>query len=108
MSGHMWANMTRTLWTGKRIPALMVSTAEKGSMVLNSFEFSDVQIVFPNESTAVMTRHVKQGVSQRGDNTSTLQEMHRDYVGARARLRLRMIARAIHPMTPMRTAQGSR
>lgn len=71
-------------------PALMVSShgamkfdhegyrrmAEKGSLVLKSFELSDVQVVFPNESTAVMTYHVKQGVSQRGNNTNTMQEMN--------------------------------
>jgi hypothetical protein len=71
-------------------PALMVSShgvmkfdhagyrrmAKNGSMVLKSFELSDVQVVFPNDSTAVMTYHVKQGVSQRGNDASTLQEMN--------------------------------
>ena len=71
-------------------PALMVSShgamkfdhagyrkmAEKGSMVLTSFELSDVEVVFPNETTAVLTYHVKQGVAPRGKGESTAQEMN--------------------------------
>ena len=55
-------------------PSLMVSShgamkfghdeyrkmAEQGSLVLESYELSDMQVVFPNESTAVVTYHVKQ------------------------------------------------
>jgi uncharacterized protein DUF4440 len=71
-------------------PALMVSThgamkfdhdgyrqmAEKGSMVLKSFELSDMQVVFPNASTAVLTYHVKQKVTPRGKDDGAVQEMH--------------------------------
>ena len=71
-------------------PALMVSShgamqfdhagyrqmAEKGSMVLTSFELSDMQVVFPNDSTAVLTYHVKQEVTPRGKNQRTVQEMN--------------------------------
>ena len=71
-------------------PALMVSAngamkfdhdgyrkmAENGSWVLKSFELSDVQVMFPNESTALMTYRVKQGVSERGKNQDTVQEMN--------------------------------
>lgn len=72
-------------------PALMVSShgamkfdhegyrqmAEKGTMVLKSFEFSDMEVVFPNDSTAVLTYHVKQGVAQRGNGgQSSVQEMN--------------------------------
>ena len=61
-------------------PALMVSShgamkfdhdgyrkmAEQGGMVLKSFELSDVEVVFPNDTTAILTYHVKQGVAPRG------------------------------------------
>jgi len=71
-------------------PALMVSShgamkfdhdgyrkmAENGTSVLKSFKLSDVQVVFPNESTAILTYHVKQGVAQRGKEKDTVQEMN--------------------------------
>lgn len=71
-------------------PALMVSShgtmkfdhdgyrqmAEKGSMVLQSFELSDMNVVFPNDSTAVLTYHVKQKMAKRGDSKGALQEMN--------------------------------
>ena len=71
-------------------PALMVSShgamkfdhdgyrqmAEKGSMVLKSYELSDMNVVFPNDSTAVLSYHVKQKLAQRGNNKSALQEMN--------------------------------
>lgn len=60
-------------------PALMVSAhgamqfdhagyrkmADQGSMVVTGFDFDDMQVVFPNESTAVLTYHVKQQVAPR-------------------------------------------
>jgi len=71
-------------------PALMVSAhgamkfdhdgyrqmAEHGTMVLTSFEFSDMQVVFPNDSTAILTYGVKQGVASRGETSDkTTQQM---------------------------------
>jgi len=70
-------------------PALMVSShgamqfdheqyrqmAEKGSMVVKSFELSDMQVVFPTDGTAVMTYRVKQALSERGDSKQVEQEM---------------------------------
>ena len=50
--------------------------AEKGAMVLESFELSDMNVVFPNDDTAVLTYHVTQKTSQRGDGKSTTQEMN--------------------------------
>lgn len=50
--------------------------AEKGSMVLKSFELSDVQVVFPNESTALLTYHVKQEMAPRGKDGGPVQEMN--------------------------------
>ena len=71
-------------------PALMVSShgaikfdhagyrkmAEQGSMVVTSFELSEVETVFPNDTTAILTYRVKQQVAARGDGKSTLQEMN--------------------------------
>lgn len=71
-------------------PALMVSAhgsmkfdhsgyrkmADKGSMVLTSFEFSDMDVVFPNEQTALLTYRVKQGVATRGSGRRSVQEMN--------------------------------
>jgi hypothetical protein len=71
-------------------PALMVSAhgamkfdhdgyrkmAEQGAMVLTSFELSDVDVVFPNEKTAIMSYHVKQAMAPRGKAQSTVQEMN--------------------------------
>ena len=74
-------------------PALMVSThgamkfdhagyrkmADHGTMVVNSFELSDMEVVFPTESTAILSYHVKQGVAPRGKggkSATTEQEMH--------------------------------
>ena len=70
-------------------PALMVSAhgamkfdheayrkmSKEGPMVLTSFELSDVDVVFPNDATAVLTYRVKQGMAARGKKASTTQEM---------------------------------
>ena len=71
-------------------PALMVSThgsmkfdhagyrkmAEHGTQVLSAFELSDEQVVFPNDTTAVMIYKVRQEVSPRGGKERTVQEMN--------------------------------
>lgn len=71
-------------------PALMVSShgamkfdhagyrkmAEQGSMVVTSFELSNVETVFPNDTTAILTYRVRQEVAPRGDGESTEQEMN--------------------------------
>jgi ketosteroid isomerase-like protein len=70
-------------------PAVMVSThgamkfdhdgyrkmAEQGTMVLTSFKLTDVEVVFPNEATAVLMYHVKQTMALRGKTESVTQEM---------------------------------
>lgn len=70
-------------------PALMVSAhgsmkfdhegyrkmAEHGSMVLTSFELGDVDVVFPNDKTAILMYRVKQGVAPRGNGSNSVQEM---------------------------------
>jgi ketosteroid isomerase-like protein len=51
--------------------------AEQGSWVLKSYELSDMNVEFPNDTTAVATYHVKQQVSQRGKSDGPLtQEMN--------------------------------
>jgi hypothetical protein len=50
--------------------------AEKGPKVLRSFELSDMQVVFPNQSTAVLTYRVKQDVAPRGQDHGTVEEMN--------------------------------
>jgi hypothetical protein len=71
-------------------PALMVSghgamefdhagyrrMAEQGAMVLRSFELSNMHVMFPNESTAVLTYHVKQRMSPRDKTDAMTQEMN--------------------------------
>ena len=71
-------------------PALMVSAhgamkfdhagyrkmAEQGSMVVTAFELNDVQTVFPNDATAILTYRVRQKVATRQDGKSTEQEMN--------------------------------
>lgn len=69
-------------------PALMVSAhgsmkfdhagyrqmADHGAMVVNSFEFSDMEVVFANDSTAILSYRVKQGIAPRGEGATTEQE----------------------------------
>lgn len=72
-------------------PALMVSAhgamqfdhagyrkmADQGSMVVTGFDFDDMQVVFPNETTAVLTYHVKQQVAPRDKKGKSMaQEMN--------------------------------
>jgi hypothetical protein len=70
-------------------PALMVSShgsmkfdhagyrrmAKQGPKVLKSFELKDVEVVFPNDTTAILTYGVKQSVGARDDSKSETQEM---------------------------------
>ena len=50
--------------------------AEQGAMVLTSFELSDVEVTFPNEKTAIVSYHVKQGMAPRGKKRGSVQEMN--------------------------------
>jgi len=70
-------------------PALMVSQhgamtfdhagyrrmADQDSMVLTSFELNDVDVLFPNDSTAIVTYRVKQNVAPRGKGKGKTTEM---------------------------------
>ncbi|MEP6791851.1 MAG: nuclear transport factor 2 family protein, partial [Ramlibacter sp.] len=78
-------------------PALMVSAhgamqfdhagyrkmADQGTMVVKSFELSDMDVVFPNDDTAILTYHVKQAVAERGKSAETRQEMNDSSVWTR-------------------------
>ena len=69
-------------------PSLMVSShgamsfdhqkyrqmAEQGKMVLRSYELSDMQVIFPNENTAVATYRVRQTMGPRGKSDGTTTE----------------------------------
>ena len=50
--------------------------AEKGPMVLRSYVLSDLNVLFPNASTAVITYRSKQEMSPRGKSQGTVQEMN--------------------------------
>jgi ketosteroid isomerase-like protein len=93
-------------------PALMVSEhgamkfdhegyrkmAEQGSMVLTSFELSDMDVVFPNDRTAVLTYHVKQSVAKRGDGHGAVQKMHDSSTWVQAGKQWKCVA---HTETPV-------
>ena len=72
-------------------PSLMVSShgamrfdhaayrkmAEQSPQVLTSFELSDMKVVFPNDSTAVLTYHARQTMAPRGQaDGGATQEMN--------------------------------
>ncbi len=96
---RFWQSMvdqdTDTALTMLSEPSLMVSShgamkfdhaayrkmAEQGSMVVKSFELKDVEVVFANDSTAIVTYSVRQSVAPRdggkmGSGQSTEQEMN--------------------------------
>ncbi|HEY0818044.1 MAG TPA: nuclear transport factor 2 family protein [Rhizobacter sp.] len=78
-------------------PALMVSShgamqfdhgqyrqmADQGSMVVKSFELSDMNVVFPTDETAVLTYRVKQALAMRGKPELIHQDMADSSVWAR-------------------------
>lgn len=49
--------------------------ADQGPMVITGFEFKDMDVVFPNDTTAVLTYHVKQTMSPRGKGQEVTQEV---------------------------------
>jgi hypothetical protein len=50
--------------------------AETGPMVLTCYELSDMQVIFPNETTAIATYRVRQEVSRRDSKEGDVQEMN--------------------------------
>ncbi|HTE39334.1 MAG TPA: nuclear transport factor 2 family protein [Steroidobacteraceae bacterium] len=71
-------------------PSLMVSSygamkfdhkgyremAAKGSMIVKSFELNDIDVVFPNETTAIVSYKVKQEVAARGKAETKTEELN--------------------------------
>ena len=71
-------------------PALMVSAhgamqfdhaayrkmVDKGTMIITSYEFSDMKVMQPNPTTAILTYSVKQVLKSREKGESTTQEMN--------------------------------
>ena len=71
-------------------PSLMVSThgsmkfdhaafrkmAQQDALVLTDFELTDLEVVFPNDSTALVTYHAKQTMAAKGKSDKTVQEMN--------------------------------
>lgn len=72
--------------------------AEQGSQVVTSFELSDVDVVFPNDATAIVTYKVKQGIAPRGTSTSAVQEMNDSSTWVRANGQWQC---AMHTETPI-------
>ena len=58
---------------GQRFPAGWVKIAS--APTLTSFKLSDVEVVSPNEATAVLMYHVKQTMALRGKTEGVTQEM---------------------------------
>lgn len=93
-------------------PALMVSShgamkfdhagyrqmADQGSMVVNSFELNDIEVVFPSVSTAILSYRVKQGIAPRGKGATTEQEMRDTSTGVKTEHGWRC---AMHTETPV-------
>ena len=50
--------------------------AEQGSMVLTGFELRDLDVLFPNAATAIVTYKVKQSMATRGGKNGTVLEMN--------------------------------
>ena len=74
--------------------------AEQGSMVVTSFALSDVEVMFPTETTAVMTYRVKQSVAARDGGNSTTQDMSDTSTWVHVGNRWRCV---LHTESPMQT-----
>lgn len=98
-------------------PSLMVSThgamkfghdeyrqmAEQGSMVIKAYELSDMEVIFPNDETAVLTYHVKQEMASRGEKKTLKQEMNDTSTWIRSGDRWRCV---MHTETPADAPQA--
>ena len=94
LENRFWQSMvdqdTDTALSMLAEPALMVSShgamkfdhagyrkmADQGTMVIKAFELSDIEVVFPNDTTAILTYSVKQSVADRGKAGSKTQHMN--------------------------------
>jgi len=79
-------------------PALMVSAhgamkfdhaayrkmVDQGTTLITAYEFSDMQVTFPNPATAIITYHVKQTLKSRKAGDITVEEMNDSSTWVRA------------------------
>jgi len=79
--------------------------AERGTMVVTAFELTDVEVVFPNDATAVMMYKVKQTVTPRGKRQGETQDMIDSSTWVRQGAEWRC---AMHTETPVAAKAGSR
>lgn len=49
--------------------------AEQATMALSSFKLDDVEVLFPNDTTAILTYSVQQEITPKGKNTPVKQAM---------------------------------
>jgi ketosteroid isomerase-like protein len=71
--------------------------ADKGPMTLSEFQLSEMRVVFPNDSTAVVTYHARQKVAARGSSDGAVQEMNDSSVWIKDRGNWRCV---MHTETP--------
>ncbi len=74
--------------------------AEQGSMVIKSFELSDMDAIFPNPDTAILSYKVRQVLCARGGSEEITQDMTDTSVWVRQRSEWRC---AMHTETPVET-----
>ncbi|WP_298929624.1 nuclear transport factor 2 family protein [uncultured Ramlibacter sp.] len=75
--------------------------ASQGPQVLTSFELDDIQVVFPNEDTAVLTYRATQGVAPRGNKEAEeFEEMNDSSTWVRAGKAWKCV---LHTETPVAT-----
>ncbi|HUQ10372.1 MAG TPA: nuclear transport factor 2 family protein [Steroidobacteraceae bacterium] len=77
--------------------------AEQGPNVVTDFELSDVNVLFPNDSTAILTYHVKQTVAQRGKAKGSVQEVNDTSTWVKSDDRWRCVA---HTETPSQATRS--
>jgi ketosteroid isomerase-like protein len=93
LENRFWQSMvdedTETALSLLDEPALMVSPhgtmkfdhagyrrmAEQGTMVIKSFELSEMNVLFPSEDIAVLSYHAKQSLAPRGESGASEQQM---------------------------------
>lgn len=79
--------------------------AAEGPMQVTSFELSDMQVMFPNDSTAVLTYRARQEVLQRAQNQRQTQEVNDTSTWVKNAGQWRC---AMHTETPVQTAGADR
>jgi hypothetical protein len=101
-------------------PALMVSSrgaikfdhdkyrqmADHGTMEIKSFELKDMQVLWPNDSTAVLSYRVKQGVAPRGLGAATEQEMNDTSTWVKTNSGWRCAMHTETPVEPMKPVEA--